>query len=330
MKTICSTRSLCVFAILLVVLAATGEDSFMRIDDRYPTCWEPIWWAPMELADACRLPSQSVPDTGLYNQTIVGRDIFARYGYPYHYALIAGINDTLDALVTFYRVPVQTDFDLTGQKVEQWFAPQIYMNLAKGRDPTMLLMDSTQIGYRMRGWTNGWEPLPAPTKLHAESWGSDYGHYNIKLDIWKLPQGHFQLCLLPTDKIPGDFHPIIGGEIMEFYPARDLADSCNGYEGNFWRATYDSNFSAAANWVQKILTINPKAVPGHWLLARNSLDLQDTSAAKDAYDKAIDYLNTGADPAMPDSTKGPLREFERKYIDCMKVVLPYERAQLGP
>jgi hypothetical protein len=296
-------------------------------DITIPYCWwEARSWDQGELPSACYPPAQSTPDTGLYNATIVGRDRFARYGYPYHNSLISGINDTLDVLINFYNPPVpENEYDLSGKKEEQWFAPQTYQTYVTSLGG-QALVDSIHLGYRMRGWSNGWHKAARPTRLKAE----DYGAFYVRFDVWKLPPGRFQLCVLPTDKIPPDLHAGVAGTMVEFYPAHDLADSCNGYEGCYWRAEEDSDFTTAKSWVGKILTINPKSVPGWWLKASNALEMQDTATAKSAYDTAINYLNTAADPAMPDSTKRPLFIAEKQYIDCLKAILPYNRAQLGP
>ena len=178
----------------------------------------------------------------------------------------------------------------------------------------------------MRGWL-GWTGLVQPPSKFS---GEDYGRYSVKLDIWKLPTGRFQLCVLPTDKVPKELMAGPSGDVIEFYPARDLADSCNGYAGCYSRATEDGDFSAAMTWVGKIMSINPKSVPGWWLKASNALDVQDTATAKAAYDSAIVFLNTGADPAMPDSTKRPLLQYQKLYIEFLQAILPYNRAQLGP
>ena len=331
-------KTLALFLLLVSSLPISGvrsqEQGYSFSDeDRINDMWFPYWWTGMVTPEAC-YPPQSEPDSGFYNSTDVGRDMVARFGYPYHYALISGINDTLDALIFFSNPPApEPDYDLTGKKVEQWFAPQAYSLISK--DPYgPALRDSTQLHYRFRGWYNivNRMPLPPITKLRTDPVTDcyDYEYYSIKLDIWNLPEGKFQLCILPTDKIPSDLHPLIAGSMIEFYPARDLADSCNGYEGCYWRMKYDSNFSAAKDWVGKIIAINPTSVPGWWLRADNALDLHDTTLARAAYDSAITYLNSGKDPAMPDSTKRKLMDLEKSYIRYLQLVLARNRAQLGP
>ena len=320
------------FVVFLLVYGGGMAEEIHEIgDNQMPYCWwEVRQWNDADLPEACLYPHQPTPDSGFYNLTHVGRDRLANYGYPYHYSLISGINDTLDALITFENTTgpysfVWPDYDLKDKKIEQWFAPQVYMDFAKGRSSSVLLIESTQLGYRLRGWSDGWRPLPPFDILRKD----DYERVYIKLDIWNLPQGRFQVCILPTDKISKDLQPHVNGCMVEFYPARNLADSCNGYEGCYWRATYDSNFTAAKEWASQILHINPKSVPGWWLMADNALNRQDTSEAKAAYDNAIEYLNRGEDPAMPDSTKRPLMQIEKQYIECLQAVLPYLRARLG-
>jgi hypothetical protein len=312
------------FLWMLLVSSTSSGQVHVAMDDFLDSMWEPHWWTVGNAPLACQ-PPQSTPDSGLYNETHTGRDRVARYGYPYHYALMSGINDTLDALIYFTNPPEFKDYDFTGKKLGEWFAPEIH-TLGVPNRTLPPYRDSTQIGYRMRGWSNGWHRVPDISELGSYK----YGQYCIKLDIWNLPEGHYQLCIVPTDKIPAEFQPLISGTDYEFYPARNLADSCNGYEGCYWRAEEDSDFSAAKSWANAIININPKSVPGWWLLADNALDLGDTSEAISDYDNAIAYLSAGEDPAMPDSIKRPLMQLEKLYIDWLTAILPRNRAQLGP
>ncbi len=265
---------------------------------------------------------QSAPDTGIYNDIYVYGDI-PTFGYPYHYSLIAGVNDTLHAAITLYNLR-DKNYDLSGKDYEHWFAPQVYqMYVSSSGGPTF--RDSTELGWRVRGWYSSLKRHPTQKALPARaSW------YNLKLDMWNLPEGHFQICILPTNKVPSDMTGLAGGDVFDFQPAHNLADSCNGYEGCFWRAEEDSDFTSMSKWIDKILQINPTSVPGWWLKAYYSWELRDSAATKDAYDKAIEFLNAAADPAMPDSTKRPLGEHEKKYVEWLQVILPYNRAQLGP
>ncbi len=290
-------------------------------DDWIPSLYDPYEWVPIEQHPACD-PLDTPPDTGVFNQTYVLAAI-PKFGYPYHYTLVAGINDTLSITISLSNF-TEKEYDLTGKDYGQWFAPQVYqMHVTNSAGPAF--RDSTQLGYRVRGWYSSQIRHPDQSKLPARaSW------YDIKLDVWNLPEGDFQMCVFPTDKIPSDFGARTSGGGFEFYPARDLADSCNGYEGLFWRTWEDSNFADAGKWVDEIMNINPKSVPGWWLKAHNALSLQDTSAAKDAFDSAIEFLNSASDPAMPDSTTRALSTHEKNYVAWLEVILPYYRAQLGP
>jgi len=310
----------------LVPVSCTFCQVVQFTDDMIHTMWDPIWWTPGGAAEACTWYHASYPDSGFSDFISLGLDKVAWYGYPYHYTLVSGVNDTVGALVHFDYLPVPGKaYDFSGKSVEQWFAPQAYpMYVPDSGGPA--LRDSTQLGHRMRGWWDGVRLVQPPSVFSGE----DYARYTLKLDIWNLPTGRFQLCVLPTDKVPKELQAYPSGDVYEFYPPKDLADSCNGYEGCYWRSTYDGNFSAAKNWVGKILSINPKSVPGWWLKADNALDVQDIASAKAAYDSAIVYLNSRADPAMPDSTTRPLLKYEKLYIEWLQTILPYNRAQLGP
>ena len=159
---------------------------------------------------------------------------------------------------------------------------------------------------------------------------SPSGGIGLIMNVWNLPQGRFQICLEPTDKVPPDFPVMGGGLTYEFYPPRSAADSINAYWGCFKRAMWDKDYSAAEGWVDAMLTINPTSVPGHWYKAFRALQVHDTATAKQALDDALKYLSEGGDPALPDSTVRPLFQAERLYLQEMERVLSDNRRQLGP
>ena len=293
-----------------------------ELNDSPLPLYSPHVWVPYEEIPACLLHVAS-PDSGVFYEINVMGNL-PIFGYPYHYSLIRGINDTLHAGISIYN-QTDKDYDLTGTKYEQWFAPQVYA-MEVGEPGGLAYRDSTELGYRARGWYRYQKRTVPVSVLKAKESGSTW----LKLDIWDLPQGHFQICILPTDKVPGNVIPQLNGEVFEFYPARDLADSCNGYEGCFWRAWEDNDVQGMEKWTDEILAINPTSVSGWWLKAHYFLSKQDTLSAKGAFDNAIAYINSGADPAMPDSTKRPLKQAEKLYVRDTQVFLPHNRAQLGP
>ncbi len=310
-------RIACLCATLLLVPGTTlsqPEDTDFYVPEMWREYIEPR---------AC-LEYAFKPDTGLHNSNIVFYGDLPAFGYPLHTCLVSGINDTLNAGITLYN-GTSKDYVIKGTKYEFWFAPQIYQ-LFVAATGGLPFRDSTEIGYRFRYWSHGRIRIPTIDALTVE----ESGRSSLKIDIWNLPEGRFQICLQPTDKVPSDFNAKADGYVFDYHAAQNLADSCNAYEACFWRADEDSNFSAAKDWAGKITGINPASVPGWWLTAYNALQLQDTTAAKSAFDKAIDYLNKGADPAMPDSTKRPLMEIEKLYILWLQRWLPWNRAQLGP
>lgn len=310
-------------ALLLLLGSGLGLAVFSQViyrEDPDVISYEPQQWKERISPQACHR-EETVSDSGVVNFTRIYGDL-PTVGYPHHYILIKGVNDTLQATISFNNWK-EKDYVVTGLDYENWFAPVVYpLSADTGSIP---FRDSQELGYRIRGWYGGWRKLPTLDTIPARS-----DRYKLMMDIWDLPEGRFQLCVIPTGKIPAGMGGMSNGAVFQFYPAQSLADSSNGYEGNFWRALLDGDYPAASIWADKILSINPASVPGWWLKAAYAIHVQDTSAAITAFDNAITYFNSGADPAMPDSTKRALTSHERNYLEHVQVMLNYNRKQLGP
>jgi hypothetical protein len=285
--------------------------------------YHPSQWREYENNHPACSWSQHTPDSGLYNHTYIAGDM-PRRGYPYHKALIEGLNDTLTVIIALNNRS-DTDYDLTNKKYDQWFAPQVYqMWVPDSGGPAF--RDSTELKYRVRGWYTNRMRIATPTKIPARS-----PYYSFRLDIWNLPsEGRYQICILPTQNVASDFTATTNGYVFEYYPAQSLADSINAYEACFWRAYEDNDSTACSQWTNKILTINPKSVVGWWLVAFRSTVSGDTTGTKQALDKAIGYFYASTDPCMPDSTERALRTNEIEYLDWVRGRLNYSRASYGP
>jgi hypothetical protein len=287
------------------------SQQWVEYENYYPACY---WDGP-----------DAYPDTIAYNTTYIFGDL-PRLGYPYHKSLVEGVNDTLQAFFTLYSHSAKP-FIMKNSHYEQWFAPQVYqLWVTDSKGPAF--RDSTQLGYRVRGWDRYGNTKPLDTLTAERS-----NQYSIIMDIYDLPQeGRFQICLLPTDKVPKEFSAMPGGYVFEYYPAQSVCDSVNGYEACFWRAIQDGDREAARNWLDTILRIDPYSVPGWWMSAIAELRYwgkPDTAAAIEAYDRALKYMDTNQDPCMPDSTARPLRQAEINYLEWMRPQLEYSRQQLG-
>lgn len=302
------------------VFAQGQQDSnIIRLDIDIPFQYHPRAWGGYYYAECGDSPPG--PDSIRYTAVYFYGEL-PFYGYPYHRSLIAGLNDTLQASVVINN-RADEPFPLAGTKYEQWYAPCVYtLSAVPGFPP---LRDSTELGYRIRGWYSGAKKAAKPDTIPPHN---DW--YSLVMDIWNLPEGLNQVCLLPTESVPKDIRAMAEGYVFQYYPPQSLADTINAYEGCFWRAYYDKNFVGAGKWVDKILSLNPTAVPGWWLKADLELQRKDTAASKEALDKALAYFNAGADPAMPDSTKRPLTLAEEDYRGHVQVMLNYDREQLGP
>ncbi len=310
--------------LILIFLAITSLFAFplMAHGNDVQLPYNPTQWAQTYLQDIPACGGNTFdPDSGAYNTTNI-HGYLPVFGYPHHYALIKGVNDTLHALIGLYFLGTKY---LPLANCGQWFAPQVY-SLSDYGSGGPAFRDSTQLKYRLRGWYSSLEKVKAIDTLRYQNGGI----YALKLDIWNLPEGQFQFCIQPTNHLPSDFTAITNGQIMQYYPARDLADSCNGYEGCFWRAVEDTDYTAAETWADKILNINPTSVPGWWLKSYNAWNKRDTSATKDALDKAITFFDGNDDPAMPNPNKRAISIYERDYRVWIRESLTRNRNSFGP
>jgi hypothetical protein len=273
-------------------------------------------------------PSACFPDSGWpYSGCYSMAEPFGylpALGYPMHWAIFAGLNDTLSFWIDFYNTS-DTTCDLADKDCEYWYIPRLYLADAIGPGATPL-DESDSLGFRIRGWYLGRNRVEPQKELpHMPN-----GGLCLVMNVWNIPQGRFQICLEPTNKVPKDFVAWPGGLSYEFYPPQSLADSIDGYWGCFERAMWDKDYSSAGNWVKEMLAVNPTSVPGNWYQAFLALAMHDTATAKQALDDASKYLHDGSDPAMPDSTVRPLFEAEKLYRFEMGRVLGRERRRLGP
>jgi hypothetical protein len=282
--------------------------------------YDPREWRKLTSGPACH-DTTLWPDSGRWSYPFTFND-FPFTGYPMLYNLFVGVNDTFQVGIVLHNLTDET-YDLTGKDCEHWYAPRVYPSYAAGPGGPPF-KDSTDLGYRVRGWYESghkvepWKELPPRMEGLAI------------MDIWKLPEGHNQICIVPTQNVPAGFTAIGSGFYYEYYAAHSVADSINGYEACFWRAEADRDSAGMAHWVDKILTVNPTSIPGMWMKAFLALEKQDTLTAKQAIDKARAYFYSGADPAMPDSTKRPLSEQESTYMEHVPWMLSHTRNQLGP
>jgi hypothetical protein len=250
---------------------------------------------------------------------------YPTYGYPLRSRLVVGLNDTAQVEI-FLNNRTDKPYSLLGKKPETWFVPRVYRmedNLHGG----IAWRDSTDLAYRIRGWRRGQKYHMSPQDT-IPAWFN--GTWSMVMDVWKLPEGHFSLCIDTTRNIPKDFVGCAGGDNYEYYKAQDLADTINAYEGCFWRMIYDSNYTAAKTWIDKMIAADSATVPGWWLKATYYYYVRDFPQVKNAYDKALSYLTANADPAMPDSTKRPLLATERNYVEWCRQRITWERSVYGP
>ena len=258
-------------------------------------------------------------EIGLYDQIPI-------YSYPMKYSTFTGLNDTIQVQINWINY-TDEEYSFKEEHPETWFVPRVFRTedfMATG----LPWKDSTELGCRVRGWvlsrTGGLSPTPDAIPKRMD------GGWFMLLDVWNLPEGHYSLCIDTTTEVPDDFIGRPGGDNYHYYAAHDLADTINAYEAIFRRALTDSNFEAAKNWVDKMLLVNPTSVPGWWLRATYYSYLGETTETIAAYDSAITYWETGADPAMPDSTKRVLLETEKKYVDWCGQRLKWERSSYAP
>jgi hypothetical protein len=235
---------------------------------------------------------------------------YPTYGYPLKSQLVLGFNDTAQVEI-FLNNRTNKPYSLVGKKPETWFVPRVFRN-EDNLHSGIAWRDSTDLAYRIRGWRRGQRYKMAPQDT-IPAWF--HGTWSMVMDVWKLPEGHFSLCIDTTRNIPKDFVGCAGGDNYEYHPAQDLADTINAYEGCFWRMVYDSNYAAAKTWLDKMILADSATVPG-WMLSGLYYEyVRDTTRLKYSYDQALHFMDTSADPALPDSTKRPLLQTEKNYVE---------------
>lgn len=275
---------------------------------QYPPPWEP----------------DSLSNTKPCNETQV-LGTLPRLGYPMRPAAFTGLNDTIQVVVMLWNRS-KTDYSLSGKSPEKWFKPRIFENKVNVYN-WIPWRDSTQIGWRFRCWTKD-------GRFHAP-YDSILGAYEqpaatMIFDAWNLVPGFFTIVAAPTNSIPSSFFGRLNGDFYEYRAAQTMADTVNAYEGNFWRMVMDSNFSDAHMWIDKMLAVNPKSIPGWWLQSRLRTMQSDTAKSIAALDSAIKFLANHSDQAMPDTANGALFPAEKAYLYWVTNALPYEKDRLTP
>lgn len=286
--------------------------------------YSPGMWRNGDIPAACGVLATGPKDTVVFNYMSL-RGNYPLRGYPLRGALYRGVNDTIQIGISWMN---RTDkpYSLVGKDVTTWFEPKVFRNDDRYWNG-MPWRDTDSMGFRIRGWYSTYDrPMAAEDTLPAHL----DGQWSIWMDIWKLTEGDWSICVLPTDKVAKGFSPRAGGDSYQMRTAQDLADSTNAYEACFWRCYYDMNYSGARTWASKITMFNPKSVPGWWLRAQASEALGDTTAAKAAYDSALVFLNTNQDPAMPDTLPGFDQYIRVEYRHWCDQMMSWARKQYGP
>ncbi len=311
--------------LLLVTLSASKFDYIKGVfADEYDTMID-YDRAESEEWDTYACVGFNSPDSGVFNEIAV-LSTYPRCGYPMRRNLFVGLNDTIEYRMRFYNMTTQA-YVLTGKKPKEWFTPGIWQNLDKS-NIGKAYRDSSRIGYRLRRWerpNSRKSQMPDTLAKLSEGWDT------MVVDLWNLVPGHYSLCLVPNSLAPSNFMAMPGGRDYIYVEAQSAADTINAFEACFWRVVGDSNYTAALNWLNEILIVNQTSVPGWWLRGDfyHYYDL-DASKAVDAYDKAIEFLDQGADPLMPDSTQRLLLPAEKNYLYWCRQQLAYERARFAP
>jgi hypothetical protein len=281
------------------------------------------WLEYPQYCPACKW-NQMWPDSMLFNESSHFSGDMPGIGYPFHKSLIKGINDTLTVDVSFLNGDFNKDYDMTSKDVKDWFEPVVYQLFVTDSGGPKF-RDASQIGFQLHGWYLRSKPISAPSKIPAGS-----ANFSARFEIWGLPEGRYQVCLIPTDAAPNDFYGISSGYVYEYYAPQSLSDTLNAYEALILRAKRDTNYSIADAWADSILSKNKDSVPGLALKASSQLALGDTSNAKQSYDDAIESLQNGSDVLLPDSSAKPLSLPEISYLNWLHVMLNHNREVLGP
>lgn len=247
---------------IIVLVLLTLTTSVTWVFSSTPRIYNPLSWAQV-LSSPNNIRYPSDPVSAKYVVFGVGPWSSLALGYPYHFSLISGINDT--ALISVQMQNYDTiAFDLGSHQPEQWIGVNAYTSYTT-LDLGSPIKDSLDLVIQFRYWDRLNQGL---TQKPGSILPKD-SRYGMIFAISNLPQGPFLLRLTRTGTTPTAIH-ISDGVVGEFNMVLPncAKDSINGLMEYGYRLAGYGDYTGARGVSNQILTINDSSIVG-WHLKGN-------------------------------------------------------------
>ena len=283
---------------LLVLLPLISKTTFSQSQSEKPfRRYSPESWRHINTFEPdIRAIEQTINSSGFYFTLWTERNE-PQHGYPYHSGVIKGVSDTASYRFGFYN-RTGNNFSLASQLPETWCYPVFY---EPSVDPSKSLPigDTSLYEWRFERWNGAGRKVPAPVSIQNKE-----ALYTVMVfSYWGLPEGAWSILGKKSVYAPTtlDTWPITSGGVVWITEPKELADTLNAYAACFWRAMGRENYTAAATWVNNILTRNPSSIVGYRLKADRAYEC-DSAAVFAALDSVIAIGQRWGDPVMPGAT----------------------------
>ncbi|MCB9357543.1 MAG: hypothetical protein H6505_03130 [Calditrichaeota bacterium] len=214
--------------------------------------------------------------------------------YPASYPSITTLNDTIEVHVRFVNAD-STPLDITKLNVESWVEPRVF-EIGDNIELANALAAPPSVKWRVRYWQmpNGVHQRP-DTLLYKKD-------YIMKLDVWDVPEGKYQLAIVGTDSVPSWFDVMPSSDFYHMLPAKSLADSLNAWATIFERVMNDGDPGAAEPWLDSLFAHNSHSTVGYFEQAMYYWAKDDSAGVVSSFDSVLARLDLWDDPALPDTT----------------------------
>lgn len=214
--------------------------------------------------------------------------------YPRRVGNYVGINDTLEVGVRFVNADT-IPLVIKDHSVEAWVEPYVYQ-IGEKIESSYPLAGPPSVKWRVRYWR-----MPDGTHARPDTLFSKK-NYIMKLDVWDLPEGKYQLAIMGTDSVPNWFDVMPRSDFYHMLPAKSMADSINAWATIFERVMADGNLEDAKSWLELILSYNSLSTVGFYESAQYYWQNDDSASTVANFDATLDRLDNWDDPALPDTT----------------------------
>lgn len=237
--------------------------------------------------------------------------------YPKRSPYFPDLSDTIEVDVRFVNADT-VPLVIKDVNVESWVVPLVF-EIGDQIETSTSLAGPPSVKWRVRYWwrSNGIETRP--DTIHAR------GEWYMKLDVWDVPEGKYQLAIMGTDSVPEWFDVMPRSDFYHMLPAKNLADSINAWATIFERVMADGNPDGAKVWLDSIMTYNPLSTVGFYETAKYYWENDDSAGTVENFDAVLLRLADWDDPALPDTTDLSFDRMNLKWKHFMMESVTQER-----